>query len=1025
MRRITTLFTALLLVFIFTGSNYATGLLTEDFSYTAGDSINNNGTHGWIGHSGTGGILVVSPGLSYSTYLGSGVGNAALVNNSTSVDVHKDFSTPVNSGSVYASAMISITTTSATNSYFFHFGTGSSSFTAKVFAKPDGAGYDFGISKAANTPTSWTSTCSYGTTYFVVIKYTFNTGSSTDDVASLFLNPALGGSEPAVTITAGDPTASDFTSITGIYLRQATGIPAATVDGIRVGTAWTDVVPTSGSAATFSVTGTLSAFSQTSASPSPEQTYNISGTALTTNVTLVPPAGFEISKTTGSGFVTSTGSLVYTAAEVIAGKTIYVRLNAATPGNYSGSISHTSSGSEFTAATQAVSGAYTAVCTLSLTALIQGRYDGSVMEPDSVTVELRNGSTYGLFDQDKELLSSSGTGTFKFNNAVNGSNYYIVVKHKNSIETWSASAQSFTSYSLNYDFTSSDTKAYGNNLILKGSKYCIYSGDVNQDGGVDLTDLIAVGNDNMNGTPGYYSGLPTDINGDTGVDLADLIIVSNNNTIGIGLNTPGAPASEFSALGTLTSFSQTSASASTEQTYTISGTNLTANVTLVPPAGFEISKTTGSGFVTSTGSLVYTAAEVMAGKTIYVRLHAGTSGSYSGSITHTSANSEFTQVTMAVSGNYTVTRTFTITGTLSAFSQTSATPSAEQTYTIGGTNLTANVTLVPPASFEISKTTASGFVTSSGSLVYTAAEVMAGKTIYVRMNAASAGNYSGNITHTSAGSEFTVQNQAVSGLYSVPSSNVNLTMGNPSGATTDINFPHNYLLSKPEFCASYDKDRGIPNWTSWQLNSTWIASNATRKDNYIPDPSLPSAWYHVNDADYSGSGFARGHMCPSADRLNTQADNDSLFYYTNMIPQNQNNNAGAWEGLETYERTLAATNTVYIICGGYGAGGTKTDNSATVSTISSGNVTVPAKIWKVMIVIPNGTGTDVSRVTTSTRTIAMIIPNDSTPNVASAWGNYRVSVASIEALTGYTFFSNVPSAINNVIKAVVDSGPTN
>jgi endonuclease G len=76
--------------------------------------------------------------------------------------------------------------------------------------------------------------------------------------------------------------------------------------------------------------------------------------------------------------------------------------------------------------------------------------------------------------------------------------------------------------------------------------------------------------------------------------------------------------------------------------------------------------------------------------------------------------------------------------------------------------------------------------------------------------------------------------------YTIPS-NVNLTMENPSGATTDVNYPHNYLLDKPQFCASYDRDRGIPNWTSWQLNSTWCNGPGVRKDNFIPDNTLPSA----------------------------------------------------------------------------------------------------------------------------------------------------------------------------------------
>jgi DNA/RNA endonuclease G (NUC1) len=265
---------------------------------------------------------------------------------------------------------------------------------------------------------------------------------------------------------------------------------------------------------------------------------------------------------------------------------------------------------------------------------------------------------------------------------------------------------------------------------------------------------------------------------------------------------------------------------------------------------------------------------------------------------------------------------------------------------------------------------------------------------------------------TSSGLTFTI--------YTV-SSNVNLTMGNPSGATTDVNYPHNYLLDKPQFCAAYDRDKGIPIWTSWQVNSTWVNGPGVRKDNFIPDNTLPSAWYHVVTGDYTGSNFSRGHMCPSADRINTQANNDAVFVMTNMIPQNQTNNGGPWEQLENYERALAnGGNVLYIISGGYGAGGT--DLTGVVkTTIASGKVTVPAKTWKVIMVLPAGTN-DVSRVTTSTRCIAVIMNNDNGP--FNAWGTYRVSVDYIESLTGFDFFSNVSPSIQAVIESVVDSGPT-
>ena len=256
-----------------------------------------------------------------------------------------------------------------------------------------------------------------------------------------------------------------------------------------------------------------------------------------------------------------------------------------------------------------------------------------------------------------------------------------------------------------------------------------------------------------------------------------------------------------------------------------------------------------------------------------------------------------------------------------------------------------------------------------------------------------------------------------------PVSNVNLTMGNPSGAVNSINYPTNFLITRSQFCLSYSRDRGIANWVSWQLNSSWMTGPGVRKDNFIVDPLVPSSWYRVDGNDYVGSGFSRGHMCPSADRVITQNDNDSLFYMTNMIPQNQTNNGGPWEILEGYCRALALQgNVLYIISGGVGDGGVPLLRTDTVYTIQSGKIAVPAKTWKVIMVLPAGTN-DVSRVTTTTRCIAVVMDNDNGP--FNAWSTYRTSVDSVEALTGYDFFSNVSPSIQAVIEAVVDTGPTN
>jgi endonuclease G, mitochondrial len=251
-----------------------------------------------------------------------------------------------------------------------------------------------------------------------------------------------------------------------------------------------------------------------------------------------------------------------------------------------------------------------------------------------------------------------------------------------------------------------------------------------------------------------------------------------------------------------------------------------------------------------------------------------------------------------------------------------------------------------------------------------------------------------------------------------PSSSEHLTMGNPSNAVVDVNQPNNYLLDKPQYAVGYSRDNGRPNWVSWHLDSTWLGSTP-RQNDFRNDTTLPAGWYQVQSTDYSGSGFDRGHHCPSGDRTNTVAANSATFLMTNMMPQAPDNNQGPWEVLESYCRTLvAAGNELYIIAGGSGSGGTGSNGGVT-TTVASGHVTVPSQTWKVIIVLPVGDN-DVSRVTTSTRTIAVIMPNAQGIR-NNDWKIYRVSVDQVEALTGYDFFSNVPVNIQAAIESTVDN----
>ncbi|HJQ31077.1 MAG TPA: DNA/RNA non-specific endonuclease [Pyrinomonadaceae bacterium] len=263
-----------------------------------------------------------------------------------------------------------------------------------------------------------------------------------------------------------------------------------------------------------------------------------------------------------------------------------------------------------------------------------------------------------------------------------------------------------------------------------------------------------------------------------------------------------------------------------------------------------------------------------------------------------------------------------------------------------------------------------------------------------------------------------IDNVAVGSYSAPPPLGEHLTMGNPSNAVVDVNQPANYLLDKPQYAVSYNRDKGRPNWVSWHLDPTWLGSTP-RQDDFRNDTTLPAGWYQVQATDYSGSGFDRGHHCPSADRTDTVASNSSTFLMTNMMPQSPDNNQGPWAAFETYCRNLvSAGNELYIIAGGSGSGGTGS-NGGTTTTVAGGHVAVPSQTWKVVIVIPQGTN-DVSRVTTSTRTIAVIMPNVQGIR-SNTWQSYRVSVDQVESLTGYDFFSQVPTSIQSVIESVVDN----
>ena len=333
-----------------------------------------------------------------------------------------------------------------------------------------------------------------------------------------------------------------------------------------------------------------------------------------------------------------------------------------------------------------------------------------------------------------------------------------------------------------------------------------------------------------------------------------------------------------------------------------------------------------------------------------------------------------------------------------------------------GGNTLLTVTVVPATSPPSTGITATGNLSSIGgspSQTFfddgTNGDVTPGDNVFSYLATIPAQTASGNYAVTAVASDAQARtvnlNQNITVNAPLPDEDP-LILGNPSGATPDIANENNYLMPKPQYTLSYNRSRSEPNWVAWRLDSTWVGSTP-RQDDYRPDSTLPAGWYQVQASDYSGSGYDRGHMCPSGDRTNSVANNSATFLMTNFVPQLPANNQGPWEDFESYCRTLASQgNELYIIDGPHG----------NIGTVAGGHVVVPDVTWKVVVVLPNGSD-DLHRVTKGTRAFGVIVPNHPPVDINAPWRNFRVTVKEVERLTGYNFFNLVPINTQQIIES--------
>lgn len=239
-----------------------------------------------------------------------------------------------------------------------------------------------------------------------------------------------------------------------------------------------------------------------------------------------------------------------------------------------------------------------------------------------------------------------------------------------------------------------------------------------------------------------------------------------------------------------------------------------------------------------------------------------------------------------------------------------------------------------------------------------------------------------------------------------------MVLGNPSSAGTGA---ENYLIQRPQYALGYQSSKGISKWVSWSLSSGDQGSGRY-SGNFITDTSLPAGMKRVTHADYTNSGYDRGHMCPNADRNVTLNDCTQTFILTNVQPQTPDNNEGIWANFETYCRNLTNSTgrEVLIMSGGYGSAG----------TIGTNVVTVPTYNWKIAILVPAGSGSPITKINANpagTRVIALRVPNIAGIRT-TPWTTYITTASSLQTSTGLSFFTALNSTARSTLLADKDTG---
>lgn len=480
--------------------------------------------------------------------------------------------------------------------------------------------------------------------------------------------------------------------------------------------------------------------------PSAEKSFTVSASGLTSSLTITPPSNYQISVLSGSSFTPMSSITIAPSGGVVSPATIYVRLKA--------------------------------------------------------------GLAIGNYAQNITLSSTKSTGAISQTLALNG-NVTAAPSLTTSVTSISAINGYYNTTCVPKSFIINATALTAPVVVSTQNSYFQVSTDSLT--GYAMSITIPAVNDNLANKKVYVRMITGTYYGNYSENLTIASTGFTSKTVTVSGTVKYLPVITSSATS-LTGFDYFSnaGTASAIQSFTISGSNLVDVLKVTAPTNYEISTTTGIGFIAKTEIQLTPSSGTVSTTTIYIRLKAGLAvAAYTGTLNITSTDA--TSKTISLSG--TVASPPVVWANVSSLSGMNYTlgngPSSQQSFTVNGNFLTQVVLISAPTNFEISTTGGTGFTPTESLILSQSGGIAGPTTVYVRLKAGlSANTYNENITIASSGA--TTVTVALSGIVSAQTINVSTTSialqkytvgGGPSAASTfttgGYNLSGNITLTAP------------------------------------------------------------------------------------------------------------------------------------------------------------------------------------------------------------------------------------